>query len=371
MSQNWRNINNWHWVDKSCLPWARSYFERELVGTSTTSADGKIAAEISSLTSVEGDVDLNMRKGKIISIFDVVIKLNWKGTFTKEAAGESEDEASDVVTASGTINIPEVAHDTDPSDYVFEVTMFGSENASRETAAIKELVRTQLGKALTPKLIKFSGDLIAEHTSGLLGGSPAPGSTNGSAPGTPGVTIMKSATQIGSSRSATPVSQVGASVPAAVAESLAKKSATSSPAPSASADINTVTVKQDIEFVASAQDLYLALADKARMSAWTRSPVIFDAQPGAPFSLFNGNIQGTVVSAEPGSRLKLKWRSSSWPAGHHSDVDIHLVQSRESVILKLVQDGVPVGLEEITERNWHQFFWGPIKSTFGYGATTF
>lgn len=36
-------------------------------------------ARISKMVDCTGDVDLNQRKGKIITIYDVVLKLNWEG----------------------------------------------------------------------------------------------------------------------------------------------------------------------------------------------------------------------------------------------------------------------------------------------------
>jgi len=96
------NPNNWHWVNKDVAPWARDYLEKELSQVSAEQ-DG-VSAKIDKVVSMDGDVDVSQRKGKVITIFDVVLKLEYSG---KNAEGEE---------ASGTITIPEVAHDTEEDD---------------------------------------------------------------------------------------------------------------------------------------------------------------------------------------------------------------------------------------------------------------
>jgi len=59
------------------LNWAKTYFQQELVGIEAEK--NGIKTSVSKVTEVTGDVDLNQRKGKIITIFDVELKLEWKG----------------------------------------------------------------------------------------------------------------------------------------------------------------------------------------------------------------------------------------------------------------------------------------------------
>jgi activator of HSP90 ATPase len=77
-STNWKNVNNWHWVEKNCLPWAQEYLAGKLTGLQVTR--GSLTVQIESVASVSGDVDLNQRKGKVITIYDLAINLDWKGT---------------------------------------------------------------------------------------------------------------------------------------------------------------------------------------------------------------------------------------------------------------------------------------------------
>lgn len=59
-------------------PWAKSWFESELPTIILTTADN-VTIGVSSVTDVEGDVELGMRKSKLITIFDVRLVLKWSG----------------------------------------------------------------------------------------------------------------------------------------------------------------------------------------------------------------------------------------------------------------------------------------------------
>ncbi|KAG9386894.1 hsp90 co-chaperone aha1 [Pyrenophora tritici-repentis] len=98
------NPNNWHWVNKDVSGWTREYLDKEL--TQISAEQDGVTAKIDKVVSMDGDVDVSQRKGKVITIFDVRLKLEYSG---KNKEGEE---------ASGTITVPEVAHDTEEDEYV-------------------------------------------------------------------------------------------------------------------------------------------------------------------------------------------------------------------------------------------------------------
>lgn len=108
------NPNNWHWVNKDVSAWTKDYLSTELVGIKAEK-DG-VSAEVSKVLTMDGDVDVSQRKGKVITIFDVRLQLEWKGKVPVSEAGEEKETGTQDV--SGTINIPEVAHDTEEHEYV-------------------------------------------------------------------------------------------------------------------------------------------------------------------------------------------------------------------------------------------------------------
>jgi len=96
------NPNNWHWVNKDVSEWTRNYLDKEL--TTISAEEGGVSAKISKVLSMDGDVDVNQRKGKVITLFDVKLSLEYEG---KTKDGED---------TNGSITIPEVAHDTEEDD---------------------------------------------------------------------------------------------------------------------------------------------------------------------------------------------------------------------------------------------------------------
>ena len=58
---------NWHWKNKNVTPWAKTWFERELVTISVTGS-GDETVGISEVTYVERDVELGQRKSKWVTL---------------------------------------------------------------------------------------------------------------------------------------------------------------------------------------------------------------------------------------------------------------------------------------------------------------
>ena len=71
------NPNNWHWVNKDASLWAKEFLESQTIGISAE--DGDVSANITKLISMDGDVEVSQRKGKVISIFDVALSIEYEG----------------------------------------------------------------------------------------------------------------------------------------------------------------------------------------------------------------------------------------------------------------------------------------------------
>ena len=71
------NPNNWHWVNKDVREWAREYIESNLVGLEVE--EREVSAKVSKIISMDGDVDVSQRKGKVITLFDVTLQLEYEG----------------------------------------------------------------------------------------------------------------------------------------------------------------------------------------------------------------------------------------------------------------------------------------------------
>ncbi|KAG7127361.1 hypothetical protein HYQ44_020147 [Verticillium longisporum] len=297
------NPNNWHWVNKDVSPWAKEYLATTLL--KLQAEDGGVTAKISKLVSMDGDVDVSQRKGKVITIFDVKLVL--------EYSGSTPDEAD----VSGTITVPEVAHDTEEDEYVFDVDIF-AESKDKQP---------------------LSSALIAEHGKDI---QHAPGSNPSSGFSTPKVHAPTSAS---------------------------KSAAQSSTQTNNGGVVNTVTLNETTEFRTSADQLYETFTDPGRIAAFTRAPpkVFEGAKKGGKFELFDGNVSGEYLELESPKRIVQSWRLKQWPAGHFSKLSIEFDQNDVDhvTLMRVSWTGVPVGQEDVTKRNWEEYYVNSIKRTFG------
>ncbi|KAJ9165634.1 Hsp90-like protein [Coniochaeta hoffmannii] len=322
------NPNNWHWVNKDAAPWARQWFEDNL--TKLEAKEGNVSAKISKVISMDGDVDVSQRKGKVITIYDVKLTLEYSGS-----TADDED-------VSGTITIPEVAHDTDEDDFVFDIDIYSD---AKEKQPVKDLVRSKLVPQLRAKFLELPPALIAEHGKDI---QHAPGSNPSSGFSTPKHQPINSSSTAKSSTTATTQTAKGGSL------------------------VNTVTVTDNEEFRTTAAELYQTFTDPQRLAAFTRAPpkVFEGAKKGGKFELFGGNVSGEYLELEEPKRIVQSWRLDQWPAGHYSKLAIEFDQNdvEHVTVMRVEWTGVPVGQEEVTKRNWLEYYVRSIKRTFGFGT---
>ncbi|KAL3896313.1 MAG: hypothetical protein SGCHY_004152, partial [Lobulomycetales sp.] len=309
-----KNVGNWHWVDKNCLPWTKTYFTERLTGLCYESAD-KSRVEVSKVCEVAGQVDLNQRKGKLITIYDFELELEWKGS--SAASGES---------ATGRIKIPEFMHDSELSDIVFDVSM---NQETRAKEPIKATLRQHLLPLIREAFSSFANDLMEENRGDVqIGTQQAASSKYKPAPPAPTVS--------GGKKDDAALGVVGA----------------------------LTTIEQSVELVGSQADIFSTLTEEQRCCIWTRGKAQIEAKAGGMFRFFDGNITGTIESLEPNVKIVQKWRSSGWPKEHYSLVTITLDDKGDRTQLKLKQTGVPVGERDQIESGWYSYYWNPMKQAF-------
>jgi activator of HSP90 ATPase len=71
------NPNNWHWVNKDVSAWAKEYLQKTLAGVSAE--ENGVSAQVDKVLSMDGDVDVSQRKGKVITLFDIKLQLEYSG----------------------------------------------------------------------------------------------------------------------------------------------------------------------------------------------------------------------------------------------------------------------------------------------------
>ena len=210
---------------------------------------------------------------------------------------------------------------------------------------MKDLVRAKIVPQLRQKLQKLAPALIAEHGKDLqhAAGSSSP---------TLAPTKITSSTQAQTNAKPT-------STPKPSYSSITNKAST----------VNTTTVNSTEEFRTTASELYATFTSADRLAAFTRSPPkLFEgAKVGGKFELFGGNVSGKFVELEEPTKIVQEWRLGQWPEGHYSRLEIRFDQNERDAVtmMRVVWNGVPLGQEEVTRRNWGEYYVRSIKTTFG------
>jgi len=320
------NPNNWHWVSKDASAWTRHYVEESI--KDIKAEENGVTAQLDKLVSMDGDVDVNQRKGKVITIFDIRLVIEYSG----KTANNDE--------VSGTITVPEVAHDTEENEYVFDVEVYSDANSKQP---VKDLVRSKIVPQLRKEFVKLGPALIAEHGKDI---QHAPNSNPSSGFSTPKLHTPSPAPQIQLTKASS--SSKGASL------------------------VNTTTVNDTAEFRCPASELYQTFTDPQRIAAFTRAaPKVFEgAREGGKFELFGGNVSGSYVELEKPTKIVQSWRLDQWPKEHYSRLEINFDQNDVDnvTMMRVSWSGVPVGQEEVTKRNWGEYYVRSIKTTFGFGT---
>lgn len=256
--------------------------------------------------------------------------------------GKTKDEED----VSGTITVPEVAHDTEEDEFVFDIDIY-SESSSKQP--VKDLVRSKITPQLRKKLATLAPALVANHGKDIQHGA----GENPSANFTPARVYSNSSISNKTDENKKP-------------------SSTTTSSNSKGPSVNTTTVTDTEEFRTSAAELYTTFTDPQRIAAFTRAPPkLFEGSTvGSKFELFGGNVSGEYTELVQPSKIKQTWRLKQWPEGHFSTLGIEFDQNDVDgvTVMRVEWKGVPVGQEEVTRRNWREYYVRSIKTTFGFGT---
>lgn len=226
----------------------------------------------------------------------------------------------------------------------FDIDIYSDESSKQP---VKDLVRSKIVPQLRQLLSKMGPTLISEHGKDLQHAAGAPPTlqpTKVTTSSTASMTNAKPDTNKSASKTTT-INTAG------------------------HPSVNTTTLTSTEEFRTTASELYTTFTDPARLAAFTRAPPkLFEgAHKGGKFELFGGNVSGEYVELDQPKKIVQKWRLGQWVEGHYSRLEIVFDQNETDAVtvMRVSWDGVPVGQEEVTRRNWGEYYVRSIKTTFG------
>ncbi|ODV87394.1 hypothetical protein CANARDRAFT_5932 [[Candida] arabinofermentans NRRL YB-2248] len=326
------NANNWHWVDKNCIDWAQTYFSNNLTSLTAATTTGNESVKITSIDKLKGDVEVCQRKGKLISLFDLVLNINFE-TDEKE---------------KGSINVPEIAYDTEPDEYQFQINF--NNQSSTKNDLYRSLIKEKLIPQLREKLSMFGTDLITSQGSDILIDNDQVTSkytaelTSQSIKSQNQKPVVKSKTTLNKSSSST----------------------TTSTTKSKTGDKTTSFKLNPSTFQTTQEQLFDTLTQPQYVSMWTRSKAEIQPVENTPFKLLDGLITGTITKLKPVETVEMNWRLSNWKENQYLKLKMNLSKGSDGgeTILNVSFEDCPSDDEGIVRGRWEDWLFG-IRFSFG------
>lgn len=311
---DWKNVNNWHWIEKDCTEWAHSYLKEKLL----FSFDDKEY----SLKNIKGEVSVNVRKGKVRQIYDLEMDIF------------SPSSSVDFISIIDFMSDATSSSDLDirfPSIFEFED---------------KKIIREKIWECLSI----FQEKLSSEQGASLLVNDA---NTN-----------KEIVNKENSRKEDTFNAQMASTIPKDnnknnnfVVEKVNSFS----------------TIEEEITINSPKDRVFDALTKKEFIMAWSRGSVVFSSSenslsPNSSYNILGGNIETIVSSLVLGESFNASWRLRSWPSGHYSKISITLKSmptDSNRTLLTFKQSGVPSSEISLVKMNWTRYYWDPIKEILG------
>ncbi|XP_022090580.1 activator of 90 kDa heat shock protein ATPase homolog 1-like [Acanthaster planci] len=328
------NVNNWHWTEREASHASKECLKEVLVGLKIQ--DDKGECEITEMTSIEGEASASNRKAKLIFFYEWNIKLEWKGNLK---------DCSTKLT--GHVQIPNLSDENEVDEIDVIVT---TKKETEESRILKEMMRTKGTPLIREQIGKYITFLKNDWCKGMI--------------------LPSAEAQKDSQPSMSKPEPAKASPAAVKRQHQLNQENMKNTQIGVKIDTRKLTLSE--EFKCSAEELYQTLTDPQRVSAFTRTQAVMEAENGGKFSLFDGNVSGEFVSLDRATfKIEQRWRFKTWPEAHFSTVTIELAQRADCTKLTLTQVGIPAADFDRTKEGWKRHYWHPIMATFSYGARLF
>jgi activator of HSP90 ATPase len=292
--------------EKDCTKWCREHLNNLVQEVSVSQDENSIT--LTKVSKMEGEVNWYNRKGKLFTLYDLELGLDYTGK-----------KGDEVVT--GVVKVQNYEQDCE-SDATFRVTVGSGPNEQAWKIWAREAVKAKF-------LEVWSRLIVALHDD-----------------------QKEKAPQLAKVSSGT------VKLPEMVQKSFPKE------APKKSSSVGSISLSYT--FQASVQDIWDMFVNQQKMQHFTQSKVMADAKEGGFFQLYDGVITGCYTELKPNTEMKFAWRLKDWKEGHNSIVTVKFVKSSSGTKLDLVQTNVPADELERTKIGWGKYYFERWRGIFGY-----
>jgi uncharacterized protein YndB with AHSA1/START domain len=125
------------------------------------------------------------------------------------------------------------------------------------------------------------------------------------------------------------------------------------------------TIKQKVIIPAPPKEVYEAITDPKKHSAFTESKATGKPVVGGKFTAWDGYISGKYLELDDGKRVVQEWASTDFPKGYGpSRLELCFNEVPEGTELIMVHSNVPEEQADETADGWKEWYWDPLKKYF-------
>ncbi len=306
-----KNVNAWHWEERDCSKWCRERLDQRILTIDVS--EGDRALKVTKVSKMDGEVNWYNRKGKLFTLYDLNLTLDF--------SGKRGDDA-----LTGSVKISDFEQDNEQrADF----------RVSIGTGIADEPWKVWAREAVKKHFIDVWSRVIVDLHDDQKARLPA-------------LANNESAGKI--------------KLPEVVQKSSsANKLSAADAAPVASGSVSLTQT-----FQASVQDLWDLFTNARKVEHFTQSKVMMDAKEGGLFQLYDGVITGCFLELKPNTEMRFAWRLKDWKPGINSQVTLKFVKSSGGTKLELIQTNVPSDDLERTKQGWTKYYFERWRGIFGY-----
>ena len=116
---------------------------------------------------------------------------------------------------------------------------------------------------------------------------------------------------------------------------------------------------------ASPEAVYEAWLDSARHSRMTGAPAKIGAGVGAPYSAWDGYIEGKTIDLVPAKRIVQSWRTTDFAEDDRDSTIVIALEATDSgTLLTLFHSDVPEDRTGYENGGWQDFYFAPMEAYF-------